>query len=339
MRSPSTSTSAANGPLALTTVPALMSVFTCSSLSLFAGRSSTSGRGQTPVAVRSAVAVERPRVADLLQDVHVEVTNNDVVVGVRRRVTDLLTSRVDEVRRPVEIVVAELSDAHPVEGADEVLIGDRGRGLFEVPEVRGQSATGRRGVKDDSRASEAQRPPTLGEMTVVADVHADRSDGGLEDRITEIAGAKVELLPEPLDLGKMVLAVLAQIRAVGVDDERGVVEDALLFDLVDRHDEDHTGFARELAHHLARWTRDGLGVREARRVLHLTEVRTVEQLLETEDLSALTGGLAGEGHVGLDHRLFVAGPLGLYERCAHDVRSTFHVAHPVPRSLGIIIDD
>src|SRR3546814_10430646 len=60
-------------------------------------------------------------------------------------------------------------------------------------------------------------------MAVVADVHADLADGRLEHRVSLGAGREVELLPEPLHLRDVLLAVLAEVRTVRVDDGGGVV--------------------------------------------------------------------------------------------------------------------
>jgi hypothetical protein len=43
---------------------------------------------------------------------------------------------------------------------------------------------GGRRVEHDLGAVEAERTPALGEVAVVADVHADLADGGVEDRGT-----------------------------------------------------------------------------------------------------------------------------------------------------------
>ena len=64
------------------------------------------------------------------------------------------------------------------------------------------------------------------EVAVVTDVHPDASHRGVEDRITHVAGTKVELLPETLDVRDVGLAVLAEIGAVGINDRCGVVVEA-----------------------------------------------------------------------------------------------------------------
>jgi hypothetical protein len=51
-------------------------------------------------------------------------------------VADELALGVDEVARAVEVVVAELLDADPVDRADEVLVGHGRRRLLELPQVR-----------------------------------------------------------------------------------------------------------------------------------------------------------------------------------------------------------
>ena len=67
---------------------------------------------------------------------------------------------------------------------------------------------------------------------------------------------------------------------------------------------------------------DRLGVVVVLRLLHLAEVRTVEQLLEAHHLGAVGGGLTGGLLVLVDHRLLGAGPVGLQERSAHGVAHT-----------------
>src|SRR4029077_13265192 len=90
-----------------------------------------------------------------------------------------------------------------------------------------QTTRGRRRVENQIGAVETEGAPALGEVAVVADVHADLADGGVEDRIAAIAGTEVELLPEAVHVGDVLLAVLAEIGAVGVDDRGGVVVEAL----------------------------------------------------------------------------------------------------------------
>src|SRR2546423_13529003 len=98
----------------------------------------------------------------------------------------------------------------------KVLVGARGGRLLELPRVGGQAAARGGRVEADRGAVEPERPPALGEVPVVADVHADLTDGRVEHRVAQIAGPEVELLPKALDLRDVRLAVLAQVCAVGV---------------------------------------------------------------------------------------------------------------------------
>ena len=191
--------------------------------------------------------------------------------------------------------------------------------LLDPPQVLRQAARGGARDEHDLGAVEAERPGALGEVAVVADVDADLADRGLEHRVAEVAGPEVELLPEALDVRDVGLAVLAQVRPVGVDDRGGVVVDArgLLVLLVHRGDDDHAGLLGEVLHPLrGRTVGDELGVAVVLGVLDLAEIRSVEQLLEQDELGALLGSLVGPLLVLLDHRFLVAGPARLDERAA-----------------------
>src|SRR4029450_10656416 len=88
-------------------------------------RCSRSWRYQTVVAVRPAVAVELPAVADRGEQAHVQVAVDQLGVVRVADVADELALRVDEVRLAVKVVVAEFLDAGPVDRADEVLVRHR----------------------------------------------------------------------------------------------------------------------------------------------------------------------------------------------------------------------
>src|SRR5277367_4995973 len=126
--SPSISTSAGWGPLGFTTVPPRISVrMRSSSPSLrvcgLVTRSlvARSRADQVGVRVRPAVAVERPLVAHDLDEVQVQVPDDDLAGVPRTRLADQPPLGADEVRGPVEVVVAEFLDADPVDRADVVL--------------------------------------------------------------------------------------------------------------------------------------------------------------------------------------------------------------------------
>ena len=150
MVSPSTRTSTVDQPVGETTVPPLIRV-------VHQRRSGGQGH-QVVVRVRPAVAVERPAVAHLWMQVQVEVADDQLRLVRVARVADDLALGVDEVRLAVEVVVAEVLDADPVDRADEVLVGDRRGRLLELPEVLAQAAAGGRGVEDDLRRRSGPAP-------------------------------------------------------------------------------------------------------------------------------------------------------------------------------------
>src|SRR4029077_9222303 len=141
-------------------------------------------------------------------------------------------------------------------------------------------------------------------------------------------GAEIELLPETGgDVRNVVLAVLAKVGAVRVDDSSGVVVDAGLLFLIDRHDDDHLVFLRVLLHQFGgRPVRDVLhGVVPARRLLG-AEIWAGENLLHTDHLYALLAGLIDVLQRALDLRLAdgldalvgLRGELGLDQSAFHD---------------------
>src|SRR6266536_3765496 len=176
-----------------------------------------SGQDQVFVHVRPPVTEELPRLADLLDLVEVHVPDEELLfVRVPQR-SDELAARVAEVALPVEIVVADVGfDADPVDGPNEVAVGHRVADLLDAPEVFAQSARRRARDEHHLRAVEAQGAGALREMAVVADIHADLAHRRLEDGIAQVAGPEVELLPEALDVRDVRLAVLAEVRPVGV---------------------------------------------------------------------------------------------------------------------------
>src|SRR5262244_1846273 len=308
--SPSMSTSAAADPVAVTTVPPRIRVRMAASLRL----------AQRTVGVRAPVAVELPQVPDLCQQPHVQVADDDLLGGVGGGPADDLPARVGEVGLPVEVVVAERFDADAVDGADEVLVGDRRAGLFQPPQVLRQAPAGRRRVEDDVGAGQAKRPLALREVPLVADVDADPAHRGVEHRVAEVAGAEVVLLPEPLHLRDVVLAVLAEERAVGVDDRGGVVQDAFLLRLVDRHDEHHLVLTRDVTHQPdGRPVGHRLSPGVPLGLLDLAEVRPVEEFLQAGDAHALGRGIPDRRHGVLHHRVLIAGPLLLNQGGTYDI--------------------
>ena len=155
----------------------------------------------------------------------------------------------------------------------------------------------------------------------LADVDADPAGRGVEHRIAHVPRPEVELLPEALDLRDVGLAVLAQVAPVGVDHRRGVVVDPRVLFLVHRRD-DHDAVlpGHVLEQFGGRAVRDGLGVGVVVGVLHLAEIRPVEEFLQAHHLRARRGGRLDVVHRRRDHRILVTGPALLDKRGPDDLR-------------------
>src|SRR6266702_4187476 len=122
--SPSISTSAFSSSDAVMTRPFLISV-----------RMAESCLRQRAVSLRAPIAVERPLLAHLLDQLHVEVAHDELLRLVRGHVADELPARVHEVAGAVEVVVPVLLDPDAVDRGHVVLVRDRRRGLLQLPEV------------------------------------------------------------------------------------------------------------------------------------------------------------------------------------------------------------
>src|SRR5579863_1289185 len=164
-------------------------------------------RDQHLVRVRPAVAIELPDVAYLANLVEVEL-GGDEFAAVTRAGRDEGAARIAEVALPVKFAdVPRRLGADAIDRANEVGVGDGMRGLFELPQIFGQAGDRGRRIEHDLRPAEAERTRAFRKMAVVADVYADLAVLGLEHRITEIAGAEIEFLPETRQaMRNMVLA-------------------------------------------------------------------------------------------------------------------------------------
>ena len=101
----------------------------------------TQGLDEVGVRVRPAVAVELPRLADLLDLVEVHVPDEQLLLVRVAQLADELAARVAEVALAVEVVVAEvLLDPDPVDRPDEVAVRDRVADLLDPPQVLAQAA-------------------------------------------------------------------------------------------------------------------------------------------------------------------------------------------------------
>src|SRR5262249_6334753 len=120
---------------------------------------------------------------------------------------------------------------------------------------------------------------------------------------------EVELLPEPRQTMRYVsLAILSKVSSIRIYHRRGIVVNAGHFFFVDRNDHRHPMLARELAHELRRRPiRYALYEVVPVRVLLGREVRTIEELLQADDLTSLTSRVLNHRDVFVDHRLLYCG--------------------------------
>ena len=113
----------------------------------------------------------------------------------------------------------------------------------------------------------------------------------------------------------VVLAVFAEVAAVGVNDGGGIEVDPGHLHFVDGDDEDHLIFLGESLHERDGWSvRDALSQFVPASLLLSAEVRAIEKLLETEDLHFFLGGVGDQALVLGDHFLLDVGERKLFRR-------------------------
>src|SRR5256885_5452267 len=142
-------------------------------------------------------------------------------------------------------------------------------------------------------------------MTVVADVDSDARVLGLEHRVSEIAGCKVKLLPESgMTVRNVMLAVFSEIAAVGIDDGGGVEINSRHLLFVNGDYDHHAMLLRDLLHEArGRSVRNALSQFVPARVLLRAKIRSVEELLQAENLRLFFRRLVDQLQVLVDHRL------------------------------------
>ena len=236
-----------------------------------------------------------------------------------------LAARIAKIAGAVEVaVIPRRLHADAVVGADIDAVRNRRRRLLQGPEMVAEPPHGGRGIEDHLGAVHGELAPAFGEVPVVADIDADLAERGLEHRIADVAGLEVELLAEAHDVGDVNLSELAEVTPVGVDHGGGVVVDAGLGLLVDRHHHRHAEARRLRPHPLDRRpVGHPLGGAVPAFVLLRADVRQVEELLEPQHLHAVLCGLLDEGQVGCDHLL-----ADLLGRIALDVALEAHLYEP-----------
>src|SRR4030095_10866345 len=195
---------------------------------------------QASVRLRPAVAEELPHVPHFSNLVEVELGGHELIV-IARCLSYELPARIAEVALPIELTdPPRVLVADSVDRADEERIRNGVRGLLELPEVLAEACGGSGRIEHDRGAVQPELARAFGEMTIVADVDADVRITSLEHRVAEIPGMEVELLPEAgRAMRDVVLAILAEVRAVGIDHGGGVVVDPGAIFLVQRDDDHH----------------------------------------------------------------------------------------------------
>src|SRR4029453_18710764 len=198
-----------------------------------------SGLGNRGVRVGSPIAVELPGVAYAFDHVQIKITYPYVFILIAAHRADHVALRIAELAGAIEsdgqLAVLVVLTTDPIRCCNEVAVGRGGGRLLDFPESIGQARLGGVGVEDDLRAVQAERAPSFRKVPVVTDIDPDGTDGSLEHWVAQIAWPEVELLPELIEVRNVVLAVLSEDGAVGIDHDRCVVVNAGYLLLIDRH--------------------------------------------------------------------------------------------------------
>src|SRR5258708_5380147 len=151
---------------------------------------------QRTVHVGPAVAEKLPRLSHFADQSQIQ-SSCQYFVFVTRALCDYLAARVAEVTRSVKLPdVPGRFNAHTINRRDEVTVGCGVRRLLQLPQMFAESGDGRRGVVNDLRPVQPQRPRTFRKMPVVTNVDSNLREPEIEYWITEIAGPEIKLLPE-----------------------------------------------------------------------------------------------------------------------------------------------
>src|SRR5271170_1949043 len=121
-------------------------------------------------------------------------------------------------------------------------------------------------------------------MTVVADVDSDGSVLGFENGVAQIARCEIEFFPESrMHVRDVMLAVFAEVTSIRIDDCGSIEIHSRHLLLVDRNDDRHAMFRRELLHQLGcRPFRNPFGKLVPADVLLGAEIWPVKQLLQAK---------------------------------------------------------
>ena len=142
-----------------------------------------------------------------------------------------------------------------------------------------------------------REPCALWKPLIPADQHADRRVARLPGSKPRVAGGEVELLVIERIIRDMHLAIHAQQRAVGIDDDGSVVIQPCRASFEQGADDHDTVGFRESLEGFGRRPGDGLGQLKEAMVFDLAKVLGAEQLLRADDLSAVARGALNQRHL------------------------------------------
>src|SRR6266705_620239 len=255
------------------------------------------------VGFRAAITIELPGITNFLNFVKIQIRDEQFIL-VAAGLLHNFSSRIAEVALAIKFADLPRSfRANAVDGSNEIGVGDGVGGLLEFPQIFGKAGDGGGGVVDNFRAVETEDPRALRKMAIVTDVNADAGVTSLEDRVTGIFGGEIEFFPEArVTVRDVVLAVLAEVAAVSVNDRGSVEVDAGHFHFVNGYDQDHFIFFGDLLHERHGGpVGDALGQLIPAGLLFRAEVRAVEQLLKPQDLHFFLRGIGNQALVLGNH--------------------------------------
>src|SRR5215471_17176487 len=262
-------------------------------------------RCEWPVAFWTAVAEKLPYFAHFRDHVEVQVRNDDFVL-IAAGLSDDLAARIAEIALAIKLADApRLFGSNAINRADKITIRNRVSRLFKFPQVLGQSGYRSRWVEDNLSPIQPQDSGAFREMPVITDIHTHARILGLKDRIAKVSGREVKLFPESgMAVRNVVLAVFAQIAAVGVDDCRRVEVHTGHVLFVNRNNHHHFVLRRNLLHESNRRPfGNRFGQLVPAFILLCAEIRTIEKFLQAQDLRFLASSLFDQLKVLVDHRL------------------------------------
>src|SRR5579862_3408300 len=140
-------------------------------------------------------------------------------------------------------------------------------------------------------------------MAVITYIDTHFGEAHVENGVTQVAWAKIELLPKSrCNMRDMRLAVLAKIGAIVGDHGRSIVENPFLFHFVHWDNQRDPQFLRQRPHKVDRGTiRNGLRHFVPLHFLLSAEIGPVEDFLQANDLRSVFGSLSNEPDMLLNH--------------------------------------